>query len=110
LQVSLLTATSGFCFGGKGFEKHELACLLVVTEDGMFSSFATIIALYVVLQVWPIKLPPAGWAYVQKRMQHFLKVLGMAFATYIQVSGNSGSCCSTQPAESLTAQKKVCPL
>lgn len=37
-------------------------------------------------QVWPIKLPPAGWVYSQKRMQHFLKVMGAALVMYAQVS------------------------
>lgn len=36
-------------------------------------------------QVWPLKMPPAAWAYPQKRMLHFLKTIGMAFIMFIQV-------------------------
>eukprot|EP00878_Enallax_costatus_P024703 GHUV01026383.1.p1 GENE.GHUV01026383.1~~GHUV01026383.1.p1 ORF type:complete len:1576 (+),score=459.42 GHUV01026383.1:1611-6338(+) len=35
-------------------------------------------------QVWPLKMPPTGWAYPQKRMQHFLKTLGMALVMFVQ--------------------------
>jgi hypothetical protein len=44
----------------------------------------------VLLQVWPLKLPPAGWAFPQRRMQHFIKVLGAACAIFVQV--RTGSC------------------
>lgn len=42
------------------------------------------------LQVWPLKMPPAAWAYPQKRMQHFLKTIGMAFVMFVQVCGHTG--------------------
>ncbi|WIA17572.1 hypothetical protein OEZ85_014399 [Tetradesmus obliquus] len=35
-------------------------------------------------QVWPLKMPPAGWAFPQRRMVNLLKVLGAAFAAFVQ--------------------------
>jgi hypothetical protein len=44
------------------------------------------------MQAWTVQLPPAGWAFSQARMQHFMRLVGSSTISFVQVSSMAAAC------------------